>query len=60
MAVAVGWNRNVALWALNKSILNTIIVYGLEGPLAFEIQSGSDELSKYSRPLLGLRLQFIS
>jgi len=28
----LAWNRNVALWALNKSILSTIIDYGLESP----------------------------
>jgi len=27
-----GLEQNMALWALNKSILNTIIDYGLEGP----------------------------
>ena len=32
MGVVVAWNRDVALWTLNKSILNIIIDYGLEGP----------------------------
>ena len=48
--MVVAWNRDVALWTLNKSILNIIIDYGLEGPSPLKIQSGSDDLFNTSVP----------